>query len=58
MIIKTILFQVERDGEWIGGYYVGEYDGSDKSIILTGDFKAYEGEIWDYKADYKINISF
>ena len=58
MLVKSIVYQIVRDGEWLQGYYVGEYYGSDKSIILTEDFKAYEGDIWDYRADYRINISF
>lgn len=58
MLVKTILYQTQKDGEWLKGYYVGKEENADMSIILTEDLKAYEGDIWDYKTDYKIYLSF
>lgn len=57
MFIRTIKFQIEREGEWLRGYYVGEDENSNNSCFLDSNYQPITTMVWDYKVDFKNNIS-
>ena len=55
MYIKGIVFKREEDSEWEEGYYVGEYENCENSIILDERFQpAVDSN--NMVLDYKPNI--
>lgn len=56
MFVESIRFQREKNGKWERGYYVGETDNCEHSVILDSNYqplpKDENGyEVWNYHTD-------
>lgn len=63
MYVESIKFKREKDSEWERGYYIGDTDNSEKSVILDKDYKPLDRDmngcsIWDYCTDITNWIQF
>lgn len=65
MFVQSIIFKRMEYSNWEKGYYIGETDNCDKSVILDSNYKPLEKDengcdVWDYKPDIEnpINIRF
>lgn len=56
MYIERIKYKIEKDGELLTGYYVGQYYNCDNSTFLDENYKPVKDEIWDYCSDYSNRI--
>jgi hypothetical protein len=39
MFVESIKFKREENSEWERGYYIGQTDNCDKSVILDSNYK-------------------
>lgn len=56
MFVESIKYKKEENSEWERGYYVGQTDNCDKSVILDSNYRPLEKDddgcsVWDYRAD-------
>lgn len=63
MFIQTIKYRIVEKGEWFNGWYVGESENSDNSLLLDERFNQLDNcLIWDWQEDYrnyfKIDVPF
>lgn len=63
MYVESILFKREKESEWEKGYYVGDTDNSDKSVILDINYvplrKDEDGSsCWDCRINIENRIQF
>jgi hypothetical protein len=63
MFVESIQFKRTKESEWERGYYVGDTDNSNKSVVLDINYiplhKDEEGcNCWDYHTDTENWIQF
>lgn len=56
MFVESIIFKRKEDSKWENGFYVGETENCENSVILDAKYQPIEKAeddswIWDYKAD-------
>jgi hypothetical protein len=56
MFVESIVFKRKKDSDWERGYYVGDTDNSEKSVILDMNYNPLEKDeencsVWDYHTD-------
>ncbi len=56
MFIESIRFKRNEKSEWERGYYVGETDNCENSVILDSKYQPLEKDeegyrVWDYHTD-------
>lgn len=56
MFVESIKFKREENSEWERGYYIGQTDNCDKSVILDLNYKPLDKDedgctVWDYCTD-------
>lgn len=61
MYIESIKFKREKNSEWEKGYYVGETDNCENSVILDKNFRPLQRDengcdVWDYGIDVENRI--
>ena len=50
MFIESIKFKREQNSEWEKGFYVGETDNCENSVILDAKYQPLE-MAWNYETD-------
>lgn len=63
MFIQAIKYRIVEKGRWLNGWYIGESENSNKSLLLDENFQSLDCSlIWDWQEDprnyFKINIPF
>lgn len=56
MFVESIKFKREKDSEWERGYYIGETDNCENSVILDEKYQPLSKDekgcsVWDYRID-------
>lgn len=56
MFVESIKFKREENSEWERGYYIGQTENCDKSVILDANYKPLDKDqdgcsVWDYRTD-------
>ncbi len=56
MYIESIRFKRKKDSEWEKGYYIGETDNCENSVILDEKYQPIPKDengyrVWDYKTN-------
>lgn len=63
MYISSIKFKRDEISEWESGFYVGETDNCENSVILDSRYKPVEKDedgcsVWDYRETNRIHLRF